>query len=97
MLKTLKDHIRNDMAHKHLGRDMIGSIAINTLNLFFNKKIDDDDKIQGYVRFDKIFVKLLEPKLKIELYKKKTEVLNKINLNLSKVGYKTKIKEIMFK
>gem|GEM_PF-6731540 len=34
-MKSLKDIVRKTIAHKHLGKDMIGAITINEIRKFF--------------------------------------------------------------
>ncbi|MCF7834830.1 hypothetical protein K9M48_02120 [Candidatus Gracilibacteria bacterium] len=99
-MKLIKNEIRKRMANRHLGRNMIGSVAVNVMKRFLKDNLDIkniDDIISGYVRFNKLFVKTSDQKIKIFLYKKKQELLEKINESLANLGYKTRLSEIFFK
>lgn len=99
-MQLLKDKIRKKMAEKHLGKNMIGAVSLNVIKRYliseFNIK-NIDDILSGYVRFNKVFIKTNDQKIKIFLYKKKQEVLGKANDSLANLGYKTKLVEIIFK
>ena len=99
-MQLLKDKIRKKMAEKHLGKNMIGAVSLNVIKRYliseFNIK-NIDDILNGYVRFNKVFIKTNDQKIKIFLYKKKQEVLGKANDSLANLGYKTKLVEIIFK
>ncbi len=88
------------MAEKHLGRNMIGAVSLNVIKRYliseFNIK-NIDDILSGYVRFNKVFIKTNDQKIKIFLYKKKQEILGKANDSLANLGYKTNLIEIIFK
>lgn len=53
--------------------------------------------IDGYVKFNKIFIKTTDQGIKIEIFKKKQEILTRVNESLAKLGYATKMIEIMTK
>lgn len=110
-MKSLKDIVRKVIAHKHLGKEMIGAITLNEIRKFFGTKykvqntnnmhrdleLPDEEPIQWYVKFNKIFIKTQDQTLKIEIFKKKQEILTKVNEALAKVGYASKMVEIMLK
>ncbi len=96
----LKDALRKRIAHKHLGHNMIGAISVNTVIEIFRDKlkmVDEKRNLQWYVRFNKLFLKTSDQKLKIEFFKQKSQILAKINLALEKVGYRTRLVEIILK
>jgi hypothetical protein len=35
MIKSIKDILRKNIAHKHLGKDMIGAITMNEIRKYF--------------------------------------------------------------
>ncbi len=80
------------MASQHLGRAMIWAIAVNIVKNIFWKQC-----VEGYVSFNKIMVKTRDQMIKIELFKKKPEILERVNQALEKVGYKTKIVDVILK
>jgi hypothetical protein len=49
------------------------------------------------VRHDKLFIKTVDQSLKIQIFREKADIIRKINLKLSGIGYKTEIKEIILK
>ena len=93
------------MAHKHWGKNMIGAIAFQEVKAYFSGKIkvvtdaygEDMLNVQGYVRFNKLFLKTTDPQLKIEIFQQKNQIIKKINLALEKIGYATKIVDIITK
>lgn len=91
-MKTLRDSIRLRMANQHLGKAMIWAIAVNIVKDIFGKQC-----IEGYVSFNKIMVKTRDQMIKIELFKKKPEILERVNQALDRVGYKTKIVDVILK
>lgn len=91
-MKTLRDSIRFRVASQHLGRAMIGAIAVNIVKDIFGKQC-----IEGYVSFNKMMIKTRDQAIKIELFKKKPEILERVNQALDKVGYKTKIVDVILK
>ena len=99
-MQLLKDKIRKKMAEKHMGKNVIGAVSINVLKRYIESELDIkniDDILSGYVKFNKVFIKTNDQKIKIFLYKKKQEVLVKTNEALVNLGYKTKLVEIFFK
>ncbi len=88
------------MAEKHLGKNIIGAISVNVIKHYLESELDVkniDDVLSGYVRFNKVFIKTNDQKIKIFLYKKKQEVLGRANESLANLWYKTKLMEIFFK
>jgi len=107
-MKSLKDRIRKEIAHKHLGRNMIGAIAINEIRRYFDDETcsiqhrawsikHEAYSIDGYVRFNKIFIKVNDQNIKIEIFKQKNLIMARVNEALKKVGYRTQIVEIFLK
>jgi len=99
-MQLLKDKIRKKMAEKHLGKNMIGAISLNIIKRYLTSELNInniEDILSGYVKFNKVFIKTNDQKIKIFLYKKKQEILGKVNESLANLGYKTKLMEIFFK
>jgi hypothetical protein len=80
---------------------MIGSIAMNEIKSYLKiEKIDadtEDEILTWYARHSKLFIKTTEQSLKIQIFKEKLNIINKINQKLSEIGYKTKIEDIILK
>jgi hypothetical protein len=102
---SLKDSLRKTMAHKHRGRNMVGAIAFNEVKEYFSWKLKveswkfDEDKLnlEWYVRFNKLFLKTTDPQIKIDVFQQKQTIMIRVNAAIAKVGYTTKIVDIMVK
>lgn len=97
----IKDVMRKRLSIQHRGKNMIGSIAINEVKSYLNiEKVDteiQDEILTGYVRHNKLFIKTLDQKLKIQIFKEKLSIIKNINKKLSEIGYKTEIEDIILK
>ncbi len=97
----IKDIMRKRLSVQHRGKNMIGSIALNEIKSYLKvEKIDSeikDEILTWYVRHDKLFIKTVDQSLKIQIFREKADIIRKINLKLSGIGYKTEIKEIILK
>lgn len=92
IMKLLKEYIRKTLAHRHLGRAMVGALALNTVRIFLGIPT-----LEGYVSFNVFFLKTNDQTLKIQIFKQKNQILDEINLALGKVGYTTRVDEIRIK
>ena len=63
----------------------------------FMECIEDQSGLEGYVRFNVLFLKTNDQALKIQIFKQKSQLLQEVNLALEKVGYATRIVEIRMK
>ncbi|MFA6256488.1 MAG: hypothetical protein WC606_04895 [Candidatus Absconditabacterales bacterium] len=90
-MKLLKDYIRKTLAHRHMGSQMVGAVALNVVRDFLHSQIE------GYVRFKVLFLKTDNQALKIQIFRQKNQILHEVNLALEKVGYKTRVEEIRMK
>ena len=97
----IKDVMRKRLSIQHRGKNMIGSIAINEVKSYLNiEKVDteiQDEILTGYVRHNRLFIKTLDQKLKIQIFKEKLSIIKNINKKLSEIGYKTEIEDIILK
>lgn len=91
-MKLLKDYIRKTLAHRHLGRAMVGAVALNTV-----RTILGIPTLEGYVSFNVFFLKTDNQALKIQIFKQKNQILKEVNLALEKIGYTTRLEEIRIK
>jgi hypothetical protein len=104
-MKTLKDSLRKIMAQKHWGKNMIGAVAFNEVKSFFRGKLkvvsdqfgEDKLNLEGSVRFNKLFLKTSDPQIKIDIFQQKQKILTRVNDAIAKVGYTTKIVDIITK
>ena len=80
---------------------MIGSIATNEAKSYlWIKKIDSEieqEILTWYVRWWKLFLKTSDQRIKIQIFKEKKEIINRINKKLSEVGYSLNIQDIILK
>lgn len=85
-----------------MGHQMIGAVAINTVNAFL-KRLESEiwnlefEGIEGYVRFKKLYLKIDDQALKIKMYQEKNQILREVNLAIEKLWYSTRVEEIRFK
>ncbi len=97
----IKDIMRKRLSIQHRGRNMIGSIAMNEIKSYLNiEKVDseiENEIIIWYVRHNKLFLKTSDQKLKIQIFKEKSNIIKKINQKLSEIGYKIEIEDIILK
>jgi len=91
-MKLLKEYIRKTLAHRHLGRAMVGAVALNVV-----RTILGIPTLEWYVSFNVFFLKTNDQALKIQVFKQKNQILQEVNLALEKVGYKTRVEEIRIK
>jgi len=91
-MKDINSVLRKTLAKKHLWKQAIWVIAINSL-----KKIYPNSNIDGYVKFDILFIKTANTELKIKLYRQQKEIISQVNNNLQKIGYNQKISKIFIK
>lgn len=100
-MENFKDLARKRLSMQYRGKNMIGSIALNEIKSYLGiEKIDseiEDEILTWYVRHDKLFIKTIYQKLKIQIFKEKLEIIKKINKKLDEIGYKTEIKDIILK
>jgi len=97
----INDIIRKRLSLQHRGKNIIGSVALNEIKNYFKiEKIDNevkDEILTWYVKHCKLFLKTNDQKLKIQIFKEKSNIIKKINSKLSNLGYKTEINDIIFK
>ena len=97
----INDIIRKRLSIQHRGKNMIGSIAMNEIKSYLKiERIDsevEDEILTWYVRHGKLFLKTSKQSLKIQIFKEKSDIIEKINLKLWKIGYKTEIEDIILK
>ena len=97
----IKDIMRKRLSIQHRGKNMIGSITMNEIKSYMNiDKVDteiQDEILTWYVRHNKLFIKTTQQSLKIQIFKKKLNIIKKINQKLSEIGYKTEIEDIILK
>jgi hypothetical protein len=53
--------------------------------------------LDGYTKFNKLFLKTTQQHIKIAIFKEKQQILTLVNEQLAKVGFTQQINDIMFK
>ncbi len=100
-MDDIKEIMRKRLSIQHRGKNMIWSIAMNEIKLYLNiEKVDQeikDEILTWYIRHDKLFLKTIEQSLKIQIFKEKLNIINRINQKLAEIGYKTQIEDIILK
>lgn len=90
-MKSFKDIVRKSFAQKSMWKRMIWSVALAVVQDFFQNK-----NIEWFVRYSTIYIKNIDHETKIQSFKQKKEILEKINQKLSDMGYSRKITDIRF-
>ena len=100
-MDEINDIMRKRLSIQHRGKNMIGSIAMNEIKSYLNiAKVDteiEDEILTWYVRLNRLFIKTVDQKLKIQIFKEKLNIIKQINQKLSEIGYKTAIQDIILK
>lgn len=100
-MKLLKEYIRKTLAHRHMGSQMVGAVALNTVRAFFiaQGRVTKNEwlAIEWHVRFKVMFLKITDQALKIKIFQEKNQIMQAVNLALEKIGYATRVEEIRIK
>ncbi len=82
---------RKSLAKKSYGKRMIWSAWIQVVKDFFGNQ-----ELEWFVRFGTLYIKTQNQEIKIQAFKRKKELLESVNKNLSEMGYSRKITDIRF-
>lgn len=97
----INDIMRKRLSLQHRGKNMIWSIAMNEIKSYLNiKKVDtdiQDEILTWYVRHNRLFIKTIEQRLKIQIFKEKMNIIKQINQKLLEIWYKNLIEDIILK
>lgn len=100
-MEDLKCAMKSRFSMQHRGMNMIWGIAMNEIKFIYNiESIDpevQEEVITWYVRNQKLFIKTTDQALKIQIFKEKKTVLEKVNNKLLSVWYNIKLQDIIFK
>lgn len=102
-MQNILDAMRKSISQHYRGNKMIGSIAVSCVKEFFQleKKADevvrDKEPVEGYVRNGKLFLRVEEQEIKIQLFRRKGEILSLINDKLTSLGYQHTLDDIYIK
>jgi len=88
----IKEHLRKSLSNKYLWKQAVWVIAINSI-----KKKYSGSQINGYIKFDKLFIKVSDTETKIKLFQEKKSVIETANQSLEKIWYTQKISQIFIK
>ncbi|MDD2537229.1 MAG: hypothetical protein PHU61_01910 [Candidatus Absconditabacteria bacterium] len=101
-MQGIRDALRKRLSQQFRGKNMIGSIAINCIHEYFSlekneKTIREKEAVEGYIRHNKLFLKIQDQEIKIQVFKEKKKLIELINQHLEKLGYKERIIDIFTK
>jgi len=82
---------RKAWAKKSYGHRMIWSVWIQVVRDFF-----DDKNLEWHIKFSTLHIKTQDQETKIQAFRQKKELLEKVNQKLSEMGYNRKITDIRF-
>lgn len=90
-MKSFKDMARKSLAKKSYWHRMIWSVGMQVIRDFF-----DNQELEWHIKFSTLHIKTSEQEIKIQAFRKKKEILEKVNEKLSEMGYSRKITDIRF-
>ncbi len=90
-MKSFKDMVRKSLATKSCWKRMIWVTGLQVLRDYFG-----DQELEGYIKFSTIYLKTQNQEIKIQAFRKKREILEKVNLRLAELWYDRKINDIRF-
>jgi hypothetical protein len=102
-MQTILDTLRKSLSQQHRGNKMIGTIAIVCVRKFFQLEkakentVREKEILDGYIRNNKLFIKTSDQALKIDIFKKKAELINLVNQHLASLNYHHKIDDVFLK
>ncbi len=101
-MKSFQDLARKNLSQKFQGYRMLGSLALRVVKEHFHieKKAEHlvaDELIEGYLRYQTLFLRTSDQALKIQIFKEKEKLISVINQHFQKLGYHQKVREIRLK
>jgi len=93
---NFQDKMKKALAKRHLGKALIGTIALKAISDFFLEKWKKYWEIEWFVKIDKLFLNTYNHALKIDSYRYQKEILEYINSRLLWASYDQKISKILF-
>lgn len=99
---AFQELVRKNLSEKFQGFRMLGTLGIGVLRKHFDVEKKDENLIQDevitwYLQYQILFVKTSDQVIKIELFKQKRELIEKINQHFSSLGYQQKIVDLRLK
>jgi len=83
--------VRKSLAGKSCGKRMMWSTWLQVVRDFFG-----DQELKGFIRFSTLHLKTQNHEIKIQAFRKKKEILEKVNKKLDELWYDRKINDIRF-
>ena len=83
--------IRKSFAQKSFGKRMIWTVWIKAVQKFFG-----NSDIEGFIRFNTLYIKTSDQNIKIQAFQHKKEILEKVNLELKNLWYNRTVSDIRF-
>lgn len=102
MMKSFQELARKNLSEKFQGNRMLGSLAMKVVKGYFHieKKAEDivaDEVIEGYLRYQTLFLRTADQALKIQIFKEKEKLIAAINQHFQTLGYAQKVHDIRLK
>lgn len=89
-MPDLSHLLRKRLAQKFLGKQAIGAVVMSALQKQF-----PEYGLDGYVSFDTLILRIPHPYHKMEIFRRKNDVIEIANASLEKIGYEMKIVKCM--
>ncbi len=101
-MKSFQDLARKNLSEKFQGNRMLGSLALRAVKDYFHiekkaKHLVADELIEGYLRYQTLFLKTADLALKIQIFKEKEKLISVINQHFHSLGYRQEVREIRLK
>ena len=90
-MKSFKDMVRKSMATKSCWKRMIWITWLQVVRDFFG-----DQELEWFIKFSTLQIKTQNHEIKIQVFRKKIELLKLVNEKLAETWYDKKITEIRF-
>lgn len=102
LMKSFQDLARKNFSEKFQGNRMLGTLALKVVKQYFHieKKAENvvtDEVIEGFLRYQTLFLKTADQALKIQIFKEKEKLIAAINQHFQALGYRQEVREIRLK
>lgn len=93
---NFQDKLKKALLKRNIDKAMIGTIALKVVTDFFVEKNKKYGEVEGFLKFDTLFIKTANQSLKIDAYRDQTQILENINKRLLAIWYEKKVRKILF-
>lgn len=101
-MKAFQDLSRKLFSEKFQGDRMLGTLALKVVKDHFhikntNENIVTDELIEGYLKYQTLFLKTSDQAMKIAIFKEKEKLIEAINQHFKKLWYHQQLRDIRLK